>query len=76
MTFLQPAALWLLGLIGSALTTFYMFRLYASTFLGSYRGKTDPQHSVHESPASMTIPLIILAVLSVLMIGGRHSPAP
>jgi NADH-quinone oxidoreductase subunit L len=50
--------------LGAALmTAFYMFRLYAMTFLGTYRG--DAHHHPHESPATMTIPLIILAGLSI-----------
>jgi NADH-quinone oxidoreductase subunit L len=71
---------WFLGLIGAAMTAFYMFRLYATTFLGQFRG-TDAQAShLHESPISMTIPLIILAVLSAVggamgvpeILGGHH----
>jgi NADH-quinone oxidoreductase subunit L len=48
------------------MTAFYMFRLYAMTFLGSFRGTHEQEHHLHESPAAMTIPLIILAVLSVI----------
>jgi NADH-quinone oxidoreductase subunit L len=59
-------AYWIIGVITAGLTAYYMFRLYASTFLGSYRGHTAPNHPIHESPASMTIPLIILAVLSIV----------
>jgi NADH-quinone oxidoreductase subunit L len=71
---------WFLGVIGAAMTAFYMFRLYATTFLGQFRG-TDAQAShLHESPVSMTIPLIILAVLSAVggamgvpeILGGHH----
>ena len=46
----------------SLLTCFYMFRLLFLTFFGSYRGKAHP----HESPAVMTVPLMVLAVLSVV----------
>ncbi len=53
---------WLLGLIGSSMTAFYMFRLYFLVFHGEYRGKPDIH--AHESPKVMTIPLIILAILS------------
>lgn len=52
-----------IGFIVSVMTTFYMFRLYAMTFLGNLRSKDAHPH---ESPAAMTIPLIILAVLSVI----------
>jgi NADH-quinone oxidoreductase subunit L len=57
---------WFLGIVGSMLTAFYMFRLYFLTFGGSFRGTADQKHHLHESPKSMTIPLIILAVLSVV----------
>jgi NADH-quinone oxidoreductase subunit L len=56
---------WIIGVLGSLLTAFYMFRLYATTFLGSFRGTSDQQSHLHESPAAITIPLIILAILSV-----------
>jgi NADH-quinone oxidoreductase subunit L len=57
---------WGLGVAGAAMTAFYMFRLYATTFLGSFRG-TQPQLShLHESPISMTLPLMVLALLSVV----------
>lgn len=53
--------------LGTALlTAFYMFRLYATTFRGSFRGTHDQEHHLHESPAAITIPLIILAVLAVI----------
>jgi NADH-quinone oxidoreductase subunit L len=42
-----------------------MFRLYAMTFLGTFRGTSDQHHHLHESPLSMTIPLMVLAFLSV-----------
>jgi len=48
------------------MTAFYMFRLYTLTFLGSFRGTHEQEHHLHESPSAMTIPLIVLAVLSVL----------
>ena len=43
-----------------------MFRLYTLTFLGNFRGTHEQEHHVHESPAAMTIPLIVLAFLSVV----------
>ena len=43
-----------------------MFRLYATTFLGTFRGTHDQEHHLHESPKAMTVPLIILALLSVI----------
>ena len=55
--------LWLVGLITALLTAFYMFRQFVMVFLGKPRW---PQGvTPHESPRSMTVPLIILALLSV-----------
>jgi NADH-quinone oxidoreductase subunit L len=56
--------LWLLGVAGAALTSFYMFRLVFLTFFGKPRYDEHKVH-VHESPKNMTIPLIILAFLSI-----------
>lgn len=55
-----------LGLAGALMTAFYMFRLYFLTFKGSFRGSQEQAHHVHESPISMTFPLIVLAILSVI----------
>jgi NADH-quinone oxidoreductase subunit L len=55
---------WMLGLIGSMMTAFYMFRLYYLVFAGEYRG-SDKIHA-HESPKVMTMPLVVLAILSVI----------
>jgi NADH-quinone oxidoreductase subunit L len=52
------------ALLGAMLTGFYMFRLLLLTFHGSFRGTEEQKHHVHESPAAMTVPLIILAILS------------
>jgi NADH-quinone oxidoreductase subunit L len=57
---------WILGVIGSIMTAFYMFRLYFLTFHGSFRGTEDQKHHLHESPKSMTVPLIVLALMSVI----------
>lgn len=57
---------WIVGVIGAMMTAFYMFRLYATTFLGEFRGTEEQRHHLHESPWSMTVPLIVLAVLSVV----------
>jgi NADH-quinone oxidoreductase subunit L len=56
--------LWGLGVLTAGLTSFYMFRLLFLTFFGRQRYDEHKVH-VHESPRSMTIPLIVLAVLSV-----------
>ena len=57
--------LWLLGFLGAGLTAFYMMRLVSLTFLGRNRASEDVKHHIHESPATMTAPLVILAVLSL-----------
>jgi NADH-quinone oxidoreductase subunit L len=57
---------WVLGVLTSMMTAFYMFRLLFLTFSGSFRGTSEQQHHMHESPKVMTIPLIILAILSVI----------
>ncbi|MBL0337426.1 MAG: NADH-quinone oxidoreductase subunit L [Chitinophagaceae bacterium] len=54
------------ALFTALLTAFYMFRLLFVTFTGSFRGTEEQKHHLHESPAAMTIPLVILAVLSVI----------
>jgi NADH-quinone oxidoreductase subunit L len=61
------ANLWFywLGLIGAGLTSFYMFRLIFLTFFGKPRYDEHKVH-VHESPWSMTVPLIFLAILSTV----------
>lgn len=59
-------ALWLVGMLTSILTAFYMFRMLYLTFYGKFRGTHEQEHHLHESPPSMTFPLIILAVLSAL----------
>ncbi len=57
---------YVVGVAVALLTAFYMFRLYATTFLGSFRGTPEQEHHLHESPSAMTIPLIILAILAVI----------
>jgi NADH-quinone oxidoreductase subunit L len=72
--------LWFLGILGAAMTTFYMFRLYFLTFKNKFRGTHEQEHHLHESPKSMTIPLMILAVLALVgglvgipeVFGGTH----
>ena len=58
--------LWFLGMLTSMLTAFYMFRLFFLTFFGKFRGTHEQEHHLHESPPSMTFPLIVLAICSVL----------
>ena len=55
-----------LAAVGAILTAFYMFRLLMLTFFGAFRGSPEQEHHLHESPKAMTIPLIVLALLSVV----------
>ncbi len=55
--------IWLLALLASLLTVLYMFRLLFLTFYGTTRATPDTLHHIHESPKSITVPLILLAVL-------------
>ena len=48
------------------MTSFYMFRLIFMTFLGDSRVDPEKEHHIHESPAVMTIPLIVLAILAIV----------
>ena len=57
-------ALWVIGSIASILTAFYMFRLIYLTFFNSFRGTEEQKNHLHESPSLITLPLIILAILS------------
>jgi len=62
------------------LTAIYMFRLYFVVFHGEFRGSDEAKSHLHESPLNMTLPLIVLAVLSVIggllnipsLMGGHH----
>ncbi|MFZ4402995.1 MAG: NADH-quinone oxidoreductase subunit L [Pseudobdellovibrionaceae bacterium] len=67
MSFHSPnghIGLWIAGALGATLTAFYMTRLMALTFWG--KSRIDKNVHPHESPALMTIPLIVLAVLSII----------
>ncbi len=78
--FAKSPIYWALGVIGAAMTAFYMFRLYATTFLGQFRGTHEQEHHLHEGPFAMTLPLILLAVASAIagalgipaLMGGNH----
>jgi NADH-quinone oxidoreductase subunit L len=56
---------WILAVSGAMLTTYYMFRLFFLAFSGKNRGPAEKFQHLHESPTIMTIPLIIMALLSV-----------
>ncbi|WP_293889240.1 MULTISPECIES: NADH-quinone oxidoreductase subunit L [unclassified Sphingobacterium] len=78
--FTSSPVLWGLGFIGALMTAFYMFRMLFMTFFGTFRGTEEQRHHLHESPKSMTTPLIVLSVLSVIggvinlpaVLGGNH----
>jgi NADH-quinone oxidoreductase subunit L len=58
-------ALYLVGLFTAGLTAFYMFRAVFLTFDGEFRGTPEQRHHLHESPAAMTVPLVLLSVGAV-----------
>ena len=65
-TFARSPALWVIGFLTAGMTAFYMFRLVNMTFFGGSRVPHDVEHHIHESPRTMTVPLVVLAVLSVV----------
>lgn len=58
--------LWVMASLASIFTAFYMFRAFYLTFWGKFRGTEHERSHVHESPWTMTTPLIILAVFSAI----------
>ncbi|RZL20238.1 MAG: NADH-quinone oxidoreductase subunit L [Pedobacter sp.] len=72
--------MWAIGVFTAFLTAFYMFRMLFLTFFGTYRGTHHAEEKIHESPKSMTFPLIVLAILSAFggfigipeVLGGHH----
>lgn len=64
--YIKNPVLYFVALFGALLTAFYMFRLLFITFSGNFRGTDEQKNHLHDSPSPMTIPLIILAVLSVI----------
>ena len=57
---------WLVGFLVAGMTAFYMFRLYHLTFGGKFRGTDEQADHLHESPATMVVPLQVLALGSIL----------
>jgi NADH-quinone oxidoreductase subunit L len=57
--------LWAVGLATAGLTAFYMFRAIYMTFFGDFRGSDEQERHLHESPAVMTVPLMVLAAGAV-----------
>src|SRR5271156_2316978 len=68
-------ALWFVGYATALMTAFYMFRLMYLTFSGHPRMSHEAEHHIHESPASMTAPLVALALCAVVAgwLGWPHS---
>ncbi len=58
--------LWTLSVAAALMTAFYLFRLLFLVFWGKVAVAADPKHPVHESPKIMTIPMSVLAVLSII----------
>jgi NADH-quinone oxidoreductase subunit L len=68
-TFSSPQSkitLWVIAITAAAMTAFYMFRMWYLAFFGQPRMDHHTMEHIHESPKSMTIPLIVLAFLSVV----------
>src|ERR1700744_544391 len=78
--FAHSETMYVIGVITAMFTSFYMFRMLYLTFYGKFRGTAEQEHHLHESPSTMTIPLIILAFLSIVggfigipeVLGGHH----
>jgi NADH-quinone oxidoreductase subunit L len=67
--------LWYIGYATALMTAFYMFRLMYLTFHGHPRMSHETEHHIHESPASMTVPLVVLALCAIVAgwLGWPHS---
>src|SRR6478609_5370647 len=66
VAFEHNKTLWIVGSVASIMTAFYMFRLMYLTFFKEFRGTEEQKHHLHESPALITFPLIILAILATV----------
>lgn len=64
--FADNILVWALAVFASLLTVFYMFRLFFLTFAGDVRADKHTMDHIHESPKTITIPLLALAALSLL----------
>ncbi len=71
VAFHHNIVLWVIASLASIMTAFYMFRLLYLTFFKEFRGTEEQKHHLHESPALITFPLIVLAILAT--IGGLIS---
>jgi NADH-quinone oxidoreductase subunit L len=67
--------LWYIGYATALMTSFYMFRLMYLTFHGHPRMSHEAEHHIHESPVSMTAPLVVLALCAIVAgwLGWPHS---
>ncbi len=67
--------LWFIGFITALMTAFYMGRLIVLTFFSKPRMSHEVEHHIHESPKSMTVPLVVLAFFSIFAgwLGLPHS---
>ena len=69
MAFSSPRGhflLWFVGAVAAGMTAFYMFRALFMTFFGESRLDEHAKHHLHESPKVMTVPLMVLAFLSIV----------
>ncbi|MBE0390255.1 NADH-quinone oxidoreductase subunit L [Flavobacterium sp. PL002] len=71
VAFEHNKVLWFIASLASLLTAFYMFRLLYLTFFKEFRGTAEQKSHLHESPALITFPLIVLAILAT--VGGLIS---
>ena len=60
----SPAMGWIMTVI-AGMTAFYMFRLYYGIFWGTENKQLHAEHTPHESPLSMTFPLMVLAAITI-----------
>ena len=58
---------WAVGWVVAGMTAFYMFRLMGMTFWGKSRVDPEVEPKIHESPRSMTVPLVLLAIPAALL---------
>ncbi len=64
--FVHSPLIFSLLILSASLTAIYMFRMYFLVFFGQFRGDHHTKEHLHESPGVMTLPLIVLAIFSVL----------
>src|SRR5438067_3159270 len=65
----EHSLLFILPLVTAGITAFYMFRMWFLTFAGQPRDEHVFEHA-HESPRTMTVPLMVLAVCSIVIAWG------